>query len=120
MLSGMKTFTVSTKPNDKGVAKQTAITFDLNGCSEEVAIALAISAAIIKRQTSWRKHGIPHAETVKLADLAPGRRIAAAPREMTAQEVADRARNDAAYRAEVLAALEVDEVETVEITVPAE
>lgn len=105
MLNGSKTFTVSTKPNEDGTAVQTALTIDLEGCSDETVLALAISAAVIKWQTRARKHGIPDRASIKLADLAPGKRLVVAPVPMTAAEIAAKAKGDAAFRAEVLAAL---------------
>src|SRR5882672_5063205 len=110
-MNGTKTFTVSTKPNEDGTAVQTALTLDLEGCSDETVLALAISAAVIKWQTRARKHGIPERASIKLADLAPGKRLVVAPRPMTAAEVAARAKTDAVYRAEVLAALTLDSME---------
>src|SRR6266850_1964647 len=79
MLNGTKTFTVSTKPNEDGSAIQTALTIDLEGCSEETVLALAISAAVIKWQTRVRKHGIPERASIRLADLAPGKRLVVCP-----------------------------------------
>jgi len=105
MLNGTKTFTVSTKPNADGEAVSTALTLDLEGCSDETVLALAISAAVIKWQTRARKHGIPERASIKLADLAPGKRLVVAPVPMTAAEIAAKAKGDAAFRAEVLAAL---------------
>jgi len=105
MLSGTKSFTVSTRADADSEPVQTVLTIDLNGCSEEVAVALAIQSAVIKWQGHARKHGIPERTAIKLAEFAPGKRFVSAPREMSAAEVAARAKVDAAYRAEVLAAL---------------
>jgi hypothetical protein len=105
MLSGTKTFTISTRANKDGDAQNTALTIDLNGCSEDVAVALAIQSAVIKWQGHARKHGIPERATIKLADLAPGRRMQAVAVPMTGAEMVKKMKTDLAYRAEVEAAL---------------
>lgn len=74
----MKTFTVSTKPSKDGEEVKTVLTIDTD-CPTEVLLALAIQSAVIKWQGHARKHGIPATATIKLADLAPGRRMAAGP-----------------------------------------
>ena len=85
MLQGVKTFKVSTKADKNAAEVETVLSIDLNGCSEDVAVALAIQALVVKWQGHARKHGIPEKATVKMADMAPGKRLSAAP--MTPEEV---------------------------------
>lgn len=69
----MSTFKVSTKADENSVAAVTTVTVIYDDAAAERA--LATSAAIVKAQGSWRKHGIPADVTIKLSDLAPGKRM---------------------------------------------
>lgn len=68
----MATFTVSTKANDKAVAKQTILTVNMG--KPEVRDALAMQALVVKWQGQARKHGIPDKATINMDDYAPGTR----------------------------------------------
>ena len=104
----MAKFTVSTKPTKTGAAVNTVVEVIDEGCERSVLVALATQAAVIKAQGSWRKHGIPPSYTIKLADMAPGKRIAVAGG-MTREELVAKAKSDPAFRKQILDELGLSE-----------
>lgn len=71
--------TVSTSRNADAPAESTVFEVDFTDCTTDILQRIAFSALVIKRQTSWRKKGIPAQETIKAADYAPGVRHAEVP-----------------------------------------
>ena len=96
----MAKFTVSTKPNKSGAAQQTVLEVVDEGCPRETLVALATQTVVIRWQAWARKHGIPANASIKLADYVPGVRHAS-----VQISPLERAKNDPAYKAELLAAL---------------
>lgn len=103
----MAKFTVSTKPTKGGIAQNTVLEVIDEGCSREVLVALATQTAVIRRQNHWRKHGIPQADSIALADFAPGKRQAVLG--MTQAELVAKAKNDPAFRKQILDELGLSE-----------
>ena len=68
----MASFTVTTKINKNAVGKSTVLTINFD--SPDAERALATSAAVVKLQGMWRKHGVPEKVNVNLSDIAPGTR----------------------------------------------
>jgi hypothetical protein len=77
VIQGKRTFTVHTKASKESAEQTaTALTVDLTGCPEDVVVGLAIQSLTIRLQNGWRKNGIPAKAEVKMADFAPGKRVA--------------------------------------------
>ena len=72
----MATFKVSTRKDKTSAEVITALTINMNA-TPEVRDALAMQALVVKVQGQWRKHGIPAAASINMADFAPGTRHAA-------------------------------------------
>lgn len=98
-------FKVSTKPAAGAQAKETILTIDWTGITEDQLKQGFAAYATVKIQGRWRKNGIPAEETVRAVDLAPGTRtVATAP--LTKESIAAKAATDATFRAEMLALLQ--------------
>jgi len=65
---------VSTRQDADSGEKWTQITFDWTGVTEAHYRAMAETYLTIRKQTEWRKKGIPSAVTVKVLDNVPGTR----------------------------------------------
>lgn len=96
-------FTVSTKPTKNGAAQQTVLEVVDENTSRDILLALAVQSVVIKRQSYWRKHGIPATDSINLKDYAPGTRQQAAP--LTKEQMIEMAKNDPAFKDAILAAL---------------
>ena len=81
----MTTYTITTRATDTSPKVDTKLTIDWTGTTPEQLQALALPSIVIKRQTYWRKHGIPASDTVLVAALASGRRVA--PKPLTIDEL---------------------------------
>ena len=73
----MPTFTVTTRPAKDKPEVKTSLTVITEGVKPEVVMALAMQALVVKWQGHARKHGIPAAASINMADFAPGTRHAA-------------------------------------------
>lgn len=82
MLQGKQVLVIYTK-KDKAekTGKKTTLTVVWDGCSEDVAKALALQALVVKLQGGYRSKGIPDAATVAVKDHAPGTRHQMSPEE---------------------------------------
>lgn len=77
-----QTFRVRTAMSEGAGQKETALTIDWEGCTIEILQQFATSGLIIKRQSSWRRKGIPDAETIRAYDHRPGVRVAPQPEDI--------------------------------------
>lgn len=92
------------KSEDEKVAKVTALTIDFTGATPEQIAALATAQIKIRAQAHFRKHGIPAAYTVKVAELsATGMGLSA---EQMETAVLSAVATDPAKLAEMLAKLQ--------------
>ena len=106
MLTGKSTFKVSTRVDNDSDAKSTDITIVYDGCPEQVAMALATQALIVKLQGGWRKSGIPSTVQVHMKDYAPGTRHSASMTPEQARVIAlEEAKGDAVKRKALIAKL---------------
>lgn len=90
--------TVSTAPQAGMEGKQTELTIDWAGMSEEGYRAFAQQALVIKLQAQWRKQGIPPKAQVRACEHLPGTRAKA----LTLEQVVAQAKDNPELRAKLL------------------
>ncbi len=71
--------TISTKVTKGGAAKNTVLTIDFTGATQEQIAAYAAQAIKVRCQGKWRQDGIPGEFTFKVTDHPVGVRMPAKP-----------------------------------------
>lgn len=107
MATGKSTYKVATrkdKTQAAAQAKNTALTINWDGATDEDLKAMSAKHIVIARQGFYRKHGIPTVETVNAKDFANGARQGLTP-EVAQAVVLETAMHDPKARAALIAQL---------------
>lgn len=103
MLQGTRQFKVSTRQDQDSDAKETLLSVNMDGCSEDIAVGLACQHLVVRLQGSWRNRGIPSTATVNMKDYTPGSRNGGG---MTVEQAIEQVAQNPVERAKLIAQLQ--------------